>query len=74
MANNKTKDISFDIIANIGILSKSSSGWTKEINLVSWNGEEPKYDIRLWNSKHDKMSRGITLSQEEIEALKKILR
>ena len=32
---------------------------------VSWNDNAPKYDIRDWEPKHEKMSRGITLTEEE---------
>ena len=62
-------EISFKIIENIAILSTNKSGWTKELNLVSWNNAEPKYDIREWSPEHDKMSKGITLSIEELNIL-----
>lgn len=42
-------DIKYEIIRNIGVLSESAKGWTKEFNLISWNGFVPKYDIRDWN-------------------------
>jgi hypothetical protein len=38
-------EIKFEIIKNIGVLSESSKGWTKELNLVSWNERDPKYDL-----------------------------
>lgn len=66
-------EISFEIIEHIGVLSTGAKGWTKELNLVSWNGREPKYDIREWSAEHDKMGKGVTLSKEELEALKGIL-
>lgn len=66
-------EISFEIIETLGVLSKSTKGWTKELNLVSWNGREPKYDLREWSPEHDKMGKGVTLSKEELEALKGIL-
>lgn len=66
-------EISFEIIEHIGVLSSGAKGWTKELNLVSWNGREPKYDIREWSAEHDKMGKGVTLSKEELEALKGIL-
>lgn len=66
-------EISFEIIETLGVLSTSSKGWTKELNLVSWNGREPKYDLREWSPEHDKMGKGVTLSKEELEALKGIL-
>lgn len=67
-------EIKFEITENICTLAQSPKGWTKELNLVSWNDRAPKYDIREWSPEHDKMSKGITLSEEEmqliIEALK----
>lgn len=66
-------EISFEIVEHIGVLSAGTKGWTKELNLVSWNGREPKYDIREWSPEHDKMGKGLTLSKDELEALKVIL-
>ena len=54
-------------------LSESKSGWKRELNLISWNGADPKFDIRDWSPDHEKMSKGISLSSEEVEKLKKIL-
>lgn len=65
--------IKYDIVENIGILSTNAKGWTKELNLVSWNERDPKYDIRDWNEDYTRMSKGITLTQEEAEVLKNIL-
>jgi len=66
-------EIKFEIIKNIGILSESSKGWTKELNLISWNERDPKYDIRDWDPDHEKMSRGVTLTEEELMKLKELL-
>ena len=67
------QDIKFDIKEELGILSESGKGWTKELNLVSWNGSAPKYDLRDWSPEHEKMGKGITLSAEEVQELYKIL-
>lgn len=66
-------DIKFEIKEELGILSESPKGWTKEINLISWNGAAPKYDIRDWAPNREKMGKGITLTAEEAESLYKIL-
>ncbi len=66
-------DIKYEITEEIGILSESSKGWTKEINLISWNDREPKYDIREWAPDHEKMGKGVTLSIEEVKSLKALL-
>jgi len=66
-------DIVFEITKSLGVLSESARGWTKELNLVSWNGREPKYDIRDWDPEHEKMGKGVTLTEEEITALKALL-
>ncbi len=70
MADN---DFEFNIIDELGIISTSPKGWNKELNLISWNGREPKYDIRDWAPNHEKMGKGITLSAEELKALKELI-
>jgi hypothetical protein len=62
-------EIKFEITEQIAVLSESSKGWTKELNLISWNGREPKYDIREWAPNHEKMGKGVTLSKEELDKL-----
>ena len=59
-------EIKYEILQNIGVLSKSASGWAKELNLISWNDREPKYDLRDWSADHQKMGKGVTLSKEEL--------
>lgn len=66
-------EIKFEIVKNIGILAESSRGWTKELNLISWNGREPKYDIRDWDPDHEKMGKGVTLTKEELTNLRDLL-
>ncbi len=66
-------DIKFEIEKEIGKISESSKGWTKELNLISWNGKEAKYDLRDWAPDHAKMGKGITLSINELRELKKLL-
>ncbi|WP_099225359.1 YdbC family protein [Listeria costaricensis] len=65
--------IEFEIVEHIGVLSENVKGWRKELNLVSWNGRTPKYDLRDWAPEHEKMGKGITLTEEEVAELKKIL-
>jgi len=66
-------EIKFEIVKNIGVISESSKGWTKELNLISWNGREPKYDIRDWDPDHQKMGKGVTLTEDELKKLKEVL-
>ncbi len=66
-------EIKFEIKDNLAVLSESAKGWTKELNLVSWNDKEAKYDIREWSPDHDKMGKGVTLTVEELKKLKEIL-
>ena len=66
-------DFKYEITEHIGVLSESAKGWRKEINLISWNGREPKYDIREWAPEREKMGKGVTLSVEEADALKRLL-
>ena len=66
-------EIKYEIIKKIGVLSKSASGWAKELNLISWNERDAKYDIREWSPDSEKMGKGVTLSKEELLALKELL-
>ena len=65
--------INYEITKKLGVLSTSAKGWTKELNLISWNGNAPKYDLRTWSPEHEKMGKGITLTEEEMVALRKLL-
>jgi hypothetical protein len=66
-------EIKYEIIKQIGVLSKAGSGWAKELNLISWNDREAKYDLRDWSPDREKMGKGVTLSKEEVLALKELL-
>ena len=66
-------DFKYEITQELGVLSESKSGWTREFNLISWNGAKPKYDIRDWSPDHEKMGKGITLTEEEVDTLKGLL-
>jgi hypothetical protein len=66
-------DITFEITESLGILSESVRGWTKELNLVSWNGRDPKYDIREWDPEHQKMGKGVTLNEDEMQEIVRLV-
>ena len=66
-------DFKFEITKEIGVLSESAKGWRKELNLISWNDATHKYDLRDWAPNHEKMGKGITISEEEIQKLKELL-
>lgn len=64
-------DIKYEIKETLGVLSEGSKGWSKELNLISWNDREPKYDIKEWSPDHSKMGKGVTLSKQGIEGIKR---
>ncbi|AKN33851.1 seryl-tRNA synthetase [Clostridium carboxidivorans P7] len=66
-------NIKYEIKENIGALSESPKGWNKELNLISWNDKEPKFDIRDWSPEHEKMGKGVTLTNDELKKLRDIL-
>lgn len=66
-------DIKYEIKETIGTISENSKGWSKELNLISWNDNAPKYDIRDWSPEHEKMGKGVTLTREELIKLKELL-
>ena len=67
-------DFRFEIKKHIGVLSTSPKGWNLELNLVQWNDNKPKYDIRSWDKDHQKMGKGVTLTDEELKMLKELLK
>ena len=66
-------EFKYEIIQEFGVLSEGKSYWKRELNLISWNRAEPKYDIRDWAPDHEKMGKGISLSADEVEKLRAIL-
>ena len=66
-------EITYDVVKEIGVLSETGNGWTKEINLVSWNERTPVYDIRTWSEGKDRMGKGITLTVDEAKELRDLL-
>ena len=66
-------ELKFEIVKNIGVLSKSDKGWSKELNLVKWGEYSPKYDLRDWSEDHTRMGKGITLTEDEVKNLKDTL-
>ena len=67
------REIQYEIVKEIAVLSTGDSGYTKEFNLISWNGKEPKYDIRSFSPNREKCGKGITLNADEAAALLKAL-
>jgi len=66
-------EVEYSVLEYLGVLERYQTGWTKEVNFISWNGGPGKIDIRDWNPDHDKMSRGVTLHEKEAIRLKSIL-
>lgn len=65
--------IQYEIEKILGTISEGKNGWKKELNMVSWNGREAKFDLRDWSEDHQKMGKGITLTREEAKNLKEVL-
>lgn len=68
------KEFKYEIQESMQVLSQNARGWTKEVNLVSWNERAPKIDIREWNHDEGKVGKGVTLTEEEAELLYKALK
>ena len=63
------KDITYEVVKDIGVISTSPSKWEKRLRYISWNGGAPKYDIRDWSPDGLKMGKGLTLTKEELLAV-----
>ena len=82
MANNQNnsqksdREVTFDIRDKLGVIGVNTNRekpWTKEVNIVSWNGGKAKIDVREWNPEHDRMSKGVTLFDDEAKELVRVL-
>ena len=69
MNERNDNNVTFEIKEHIGVIAANDSGWNKELNIVSWNGGVPKYDIRDWDPDHERMSKGITLMDRDMRSL-----
>ncbi len=67
--NDRDKEITFEIKEHIGVIKTFNNGWSKELNIVKWNDNAPKYDIRDWDEDHEHMARGVTLREDEMKTL-----
>jgi hypothetical protein len=72
MADDREREVTFELVEHIGVFGRDTKGWTKELNRFAWNGGPAKYDIRSWDEGHHKMGRGITLTKQELNDLKNI--
>lgn len=68
------EEFSYEILEEVAVLSENARGWRKELNLISWNGRPPKFDLREWAPDHEKMGKGITLTNEELAELSKTIK
>ena len=68
------EEFSYEILEEVSVLSENARGWRKELNLISWNGRPPKFDLREWSPDHEKMGKGITLTNEEFAELSKTIK
>ncbi|RBR84251.1 YdbC family protein [Enterococcus faecalis] len=68
------EEFSYEILEEVAVLSENARGWRKELNLISWNDRPPKFDLREWAPDHEKMGKGITLTNEEFAELSKTIK
>jgi hypothetical protein len=66
-------DITYEVKEEIGVISEAQTGWTRQVNMISWNNREPKLDIRDWAPEREKAGKGITLTKEEVIKLRDYL-
>ena len=66
-------EFTYEITQRIAVLSPNARGWERQLNMISWNGAAPKYDIRDWSPDGSRMAKGISMTAEELKALKDIL-
>ena len=69
----QAREFSYEIVEEIAVIKTTDKGWTRELNKISCNGAAPKFDLRDWAPEHEKMGKGITLTEEDAQALKEAL-
>ena len=65
----KSYRVDWEVIKEIVVLHRSQGGWAKELNLISWNGDDPKFDVRWWNPDKTRVGKGFTFTKEELKIL-----
>ena len=65
-------DFSYEIVKELGTINEYGK-YAVRVNIISFNGNAAKLDIRKWNTEENKMMKGIALSDDEAKELKKIL-
>jgi len=66
-------ELKYEITEHLGSLGENARGWARELNMVSWNDREPKYDLRDWSPDHSRMGKGLTMTADEVAALRDLL-
>lgn len=69
----KDNRFKYKLIKKVGVISRNQAGWTKEVNIVSYNDKKSVIDIRIW-SPNNKMSRGITIDKKDLKTLINLLK
>lgn len=66
----RNNEITYNVEERV-ILAERNGGYKLELRYMSWNGKEPKYDIRAWKETEDGevCGKGLSLSGEELEIL-----
>ena len=66
-------ELKYESTEKIGSIGENARGWARELNMVSWNDREPKYDLRDWSPDHSRMGKGLTMTADELAALRDLL-
>ena len=64
--------MTMEVIKKIALISGTETGFRKELNFISWNGKEPKIDLRTWSPEGIAL-KGLTLTEDEAKELCKAL-
>ena len=57
----------YKIVQRVGVLSTDSEGNKKEFNIISFDGNEPVYDVRMWSADHAEMGEMPPFTKQEAE-------
>jgi len=75
MAKDNNKEFTMDIQEGFDFIIEEAGNSSLNLRKVSWNGREPKLDLRKWNYQdgQERAMKGVTLSDDGADELSAVL-
>ena len=66
--------VEVNVVEHIATIAEYRSGYDLELNLISYNGYAPRYDLRRWDKMGNRMGKGITFTADEADEIVRALK